>query len=73
MRWEFSVKAIDGGRCEFTNRVRSRATEDLLSLLDRQGIPLEVFRTQRQPMTIAHNRGETPLFAQSIERAALRL
>ena len=73
VRWEFSVKAIDGGRCEFTNRVRSRATEDLLSLLDRQGIPLEVFRTQRQPMTIAHNRGETPLFAQSIERAALRL
>ena len=73
VRWEFSVKAIDGGRCEFTNRVRSRATEDLLSLFDRQGIPLEVFRTQRQPMTIAHNRGETPLFAQSIERAALRL
>jgi hypothetical protein len=31
-----------------------------------------VFRTQRQPMTIAHNRGETPLFASSIERAALR-
>jgi hypothetical protein len=73
VRWEFSVKAIDGGRCEFTNRVRSRATQDLLSFLDRQGIPLDVFRTQRQPMTIAHNRGETPLFAQSIERAALRL
>ncbi len=73
VQWEFSVKAIDGGRCEFTNRVRSRATEDLLSLLDRQGIPLDAFRTQRQPMSIAHNRGETPLFAQSIERAALRL
>jgi hypothetical protein len=27
---------------------------------------------QRQPMSIAHNRQETPLFAASIERAALR-
>ncbi|MDQ0561237.1 hypothetical protein QO004_003030 [Rhizobium mesoamericanum] len=27
---------------------------------------------QRQPMSIAHNKGETPLFAASIERAALK-
>ncbi len=26
----------------------------------------------RQPASIAHNQGETPLFAASIERAALR-
>ena len=70
--WELSVKAIDAARCEFTNHVRSRATDELLTLLDRQGIPFEVFRTQRQPMSIAHNQGETPLFAASIERAALR-
>lgn len=70
--WELSVRPIDGDRCEFTNRVRSHATDDLLDLLGRQGIPFDVFRTQRQPMTIAHNRGETPLFASSIERAALR-
>lgn len=72
VHWELSVKAIDAERCEFTNHVRSYPTEDLLALLDRQGIPFEVFRTQRQPMSIAHNRGETPLFATSIERAALR-
>jgi hypothetical protein len=70
--WELSVKAIDGGRCEFTNRVQSFATDEMMAFLDRQGIPFEVFRTQRQPMSIAHNKGETPLFAASIERFALR-
>ncbi len=70
--WELSVKAIDAGRCEFTNRVQSFATEEMMAFLDRQGIPFEVFRTQRQPMSIAHNKGETPLFAASIERFALR-
>ena len=70
--WELSVRALDDGRVEFTNHVRSRATEEHLQFLDRQGIPFEVFRAQRQPMSIAHNQGETPLFAASIERAALR-
>ena len=44
----------------------------MLTLLEKQGIPFDVFRAQRQPMSIAHNQGETPLFAASIERAALR-
>jgi hypothetical protein len=70
--WELSVKALDDQRCEFTNHVRSRATEAFGELLDKQGIPFEVFRAQRQPMSIAHNQGETPLFAASIERAAKR-
>ena len=72
VHWELSVKALDGGRCEFTNHVRSRATDAMLTLLDKQGIPFEVFRAQRQPMSIAHNQGETPLFAASIERFARR-
>jgi hypothetical protein len=70
--WELSVKTIDGGRCEFTNRVRSRATPEFMTYLDRQGIPFDAFRAQRQPMSIAHNAGETPLFAASLERFALR-
>ncbi|MGR9245752.1 hypothetical protein [Rhizobium leguminosarum] len=70
--WELSAKRIDEARCEFTNRVRSYATEEMLAFLDRQGIPFDIFRTQRQPMSIAHNKGETPLFAANIERAALR-
>ena len=70
--WELSVKAIDDQRSEFTNHVRSRGTEEFIAFLDRQGIPFDVFRAQRQPMSIAHNQGETPLFAASIERAALK-
>ncbi|MDR6670977.1 hypothetical protein [Rhizobium sp. 1399] len=70
--WELSVKKLDAGRCEFTNRVRSYATEEMMASLERQGIPFDIFRTQRQPMSIAHNKGETPLFAASIERAALK-
>lgn len=72
VHWELSVRALDGDRCEFTNHVRSRATDAMLTLLDKQGIPFEVFKAQRQPMSIAHNQGETPLFAASIERFALR-
>jgi 2-polyprenyl-6-methoxyphenol hydroxylase-like FAD-dependent oxidoreductase len=38
----------------------------------RQGIPFDQFRAQRQPASIAHNQSETPLFAASIEPAALK-
>jgi hypothetical protein len=70
--WELSVKEVGKGQCEFTNRVRSYATEEMLTFLARQRIPFDQFRAQRQPASIAHNQGETPLFAGSIERAALR-
>ncbi|MBP2296259.1 hypothetical protein [Azospirillum rugosum] len=70
--WELSVKEVAKGKCEFTNRVRSYATEEMMTFLARQGIPFDQFRAQRQPASIAHNQGETPLFAASIERAALR-
>ena len=70
--WELSVKDAGGGKCEFTNRVRSYATDEMLMFLAHQGIPFDQFRAQRQPASIAHNQGETPLFAASIERAALR-
>lgn len=70
--WELSVKPLGDGKCEFTNHVRSRATDEFLDFLARQGIPFEVFRAQRQPMSIAHNKQETPFFAASIERHALR-
>lgn len=73
VHWELSVKAVDPDRCEFTNRVRTTATEEFKAFLGRQGIPLDVFRAQRQPMSIAHNKAETPYFAASIERAALAL
>ena len=71
--WELSVKRTDDRKCEFTCRVRTRATAELWDLLARQGIPFDVFTSQRQPMSIAHIKAETPLFALSIERYALRL
>lgn len=72
VRWELSVKPLPDGRCEFTNRVRTRPTPEFSAFLDRQGIPFEVFRAQRQPYSAAHNAGETPLFAASLERFAQR-
>jgi hypothetical protein len=70
--WELSVKPIGPGKCEFTNKVRSRTTDEFWDFLARQGIPFEVFRAQREPISTAHNRQETPFFAASIERYALR-
>ena len=71
VHWELSVKDIDGKRCEFTNRVITHATDGMIKGLEQQGISFEAFRAQRQPHSIYHNRSETPLFAASIERAAL--
>jgi len=71
VHWELSVKAVGANKCEFTNRVISHATDEMMTGLDRQGISYEAFKAQRQPHSINHNRSETPLFAASIERAAL--
>jgi hypothetical protein len=70
--WDLSVKKIDDDTCEFTNVVHSSFTPELLDSLARQGIPWEVFQAARKPVTEAHNQQETPLFAMSIERHALR-
>ena len=69
---ELSAKDIGGGKSELKNRVRSHATEEFMVCLAQQGIPFDQFRAQRLPASIAHNQGETPLFAASIERAARR-
>lgn len=70
--WDLSVKKIDDKACEFTNTVHSSVTPELIDFLGKQGIPLEVFKAARKPISEAHNRQETPLFAKSIERYALR-
>jgi len=44
----------------------------LLEFLAKQGIPFEQFKQARQPVSEAHNRQETPLFAASIERTVLK-
>jgi hypothetical protein len=70
--WDLSVRKMDDQTCEFTNLVHSSATPELLDFLATQGIPWEVFRGGRKPISEAHNRQETPGFARSIERHALR-
>jgi hypothetical protein len=69
--WDLTVRKIDGATCELINTVHSSATPELLDFLGRQGIPWDVFRTGRKPISEAHNQQETPLFAKSIERHAL--
>ena len=72
VHWELSVKKIDDNTCEFTNRVLSKPTDAFIQGLEKQGIPFDLFRTQRQPVSIYHNQTETPFFAKSIERHALK-
>ena len=69
--WDLQVTRVDDNSCQFTNTVHSSATAELLDFLGKQGIPLDVFRAARRPMSEAHNRQETPLFAKSIERHAM--
>jgi len=70
--WDLSVKKINDTTCEFTNTVHSSTTPELLDFLGKQGIPFEAFQAGRKPISEAHNRQETPFFAKSIERHALR-
>jgi len=69
--WDLRVVRIDDSSCEFTNMVRSAVTPELIELLTKQGIPVDVFASARKPNSVAHNRQETPMFAKSIERHAL--
>jgi len=70
--WDLSVRKIDDNTCEFSNTVHSSATPELVEFLGKQGMPWEVFRAARKPISEAHNRQETPMFAKSIECHALR-
>lgn len=70
---EMSVKAIDANDPSSPiTSVRRRHRSSRHSSTVRVFLST-VFRAQRQPMSIAHNQGETPLFAASIERAALKI
>ncbi len=54
--WDLSVTKIDEQTCEFTNTVHSSAPPEMLDFLGKQGIPLDVFRAGRRPISEAHNR-----------------
>ena len=60
------------GVSSWTHFKLDSATPALMNFLGKQGIPWEVFRAARKPVSEAHNRQERPLSAKSIERHALR-
>jgi hypothetical protein len=69
--WELSVRPIDYGQCEYSNLVISYPTEEFLGFIRWQGMTFEQAARERNATVSDHNRRETPLFAESIARAAI--
>jgi hypothetical protein len=70
--WELSVRKTGEDSCEFTNHIHSSAIGETISFLKEHGIPFEKARDARQQASHTHNQEETPNFARSIERRALK-
>src|SRR5215471_13550656 len=70
--WDLSVTALDSGSCRYTNQVLSYPTSAFLETLEAAGISFEDAVADRQAASDDHNRRETALYAQSLERKALR-
>src|SRR6516164_3089905 len=71
VNWDLSVKAVDSASCRYTNQVLSYPTRAFLERLEVAGISFEDAVADRQPAGHDHNRRETALYAQSLERKAL--
>jgi hypothetical protein len=69
--WDLSVTALGSASCRFTNQVLSYPTPAFLETLKVAGISFEDAVADRQAAGADHNRRETALYAQSIERKAL--
>ena len=68
--WDLRMEQLDGDRCRYTNTVTSHPTEQFLQFIEEHGIAFEQAARDRQAASGDHNRRETPLFAESIARAA---
>jgi uncharacterized protein YndB with AHSA1/START domain len=69
--WELTAEP-DGDGLTFTNEVVVRPTDDFLAFLDAAGLTLEQAAAAHATASSRHNALETPRFAASIERAALK-
>src|SRR5262249_447151 len=69
--WDLSVTALDSASCRYTNQVLSYPTPAFLETLEVVGISFEDAVADRQAASDDHNRRETALYAQSLERKAL--
>jgi hypothetical protein len=67
--WDLSVIALDSDGCRYTNQVLSYPTAAFLETLELAGISFEDAVADRQAATDDHNRRETALYAQSLERS----
>src|SRR5262249_53183868 len=65
------LTAWDSASSEYPNQVPSPPTPAFLETLKVAGISFEAAGAAPQPASDDHNRRETPLFAQSLERKAL--
>ena len=54
--WDLRVRKLDDKPCEFTNTVHSSPTPELEDVLGKHGIPWDVFKAARKPISEAHNR-----------------
>jgi hypothetical protein len=68
--WDLRMTQLDEEHCRYTNTVTSHPTEQFLQFLGEHGISFEQASRDRQAASGAHNARETPLFAESIARAA---
>jgi len=72
VEWTLSAKRIDDNTTEYTNHIHASATDEFLAFIQEHGITLEQAAAARQAASDSHNREETPHFAASIERHALK-
>jgi hypothetical protein len=70
--WDLSVKPLDDKRCEYTNSVTALTTPEFMTFIENHHITLEQAAAARQAASSDHNSRETPLFAKSLERSALK-
>jgi hypothetical protein len=64
-----TVQSFENGNSDLDH---SSAAPELMDFLGKQGVPWKVFQFARKPVSEAHNRQETPLFAKSIDRHAFK-
>lgn len=70
--WELKATAAGNGRCTFLNRVAVHATPEFLKFIADNKVDAGPAQAAMVKDLQAHNAEETPLFAKSIERMALR-
>jgi hypothetical protein len=72
VEWTLSARKIDDQTTEYTNHIHASATDEFIAFIQEHGITLEQAAAARQIASDAHNQEETPNFAASIERHALK-